>query len=672
MAALGISLSSAKSLVRAATTEKTYGWTGTLLAVELPSGKPVKIPSLEYGEDFVGGKALASRIYYDEVSPTTKAFDPDNVLLLTPGPLGGTSVVAGSRWVITAKSPYLYPDQYAFGDGGGFLGAKIKHAGYDGIIVRGKAKTPSYILIENDKVALKDAKGLWGLTTEETMQKLKDQHGTDASIVCIGPAGENLVRFAIAFTDQGGSLSFGMGAVMGSKNLKAIVVKGTNSVPIAYPEKIRELNQTVLFLRKGLNEFLHKSDIMIKGIERVKYSPCYGCPAGCSRATFRHTSGQVGIRKNCQSAYWYTAWDQTYNKGNPTGTPFLATQLCDSFGLCTKEMNGVIDWLEKCSTKGILSEDETGLPLGKIGSLEFVESLVRMVVNKKGFGELLAEGTRRASIEKGKAATEVALTRISPSGCLDDAYGARIFLITGLLYATEPREPVIQCHEVSNLLLPWWLCYITKGAMSPITTNDLRKIATRVWGSEKAVDFSTYDGKAKAALMIQNRQNAKESMIGCDLFYPLYSTNQKEDHMGDSTLLPQFFSAVTGTDMSEADYLRFGERSVNLQRIIQGREGRVGRKDDTLNEWNFTQPVEKSEGVFGMFNPDFKLPGAGDDIVVRKGKTLDRAEFERMKDEYYQLRGWDVKTGLQTSAKLKELGLGKLIDNAAKKGLLKG
>jgi aldehyde:ferredoxin oxidoreductase len=672
IAALGVSLSSPRALVRAALPDKTYGWTGTLLRVELPSGKAIKIPTLEYAEDFVGGRALASRIYYDEVSPAIGALDQDNVLIITSGPLGGTQAAACSRWVIAAKSPYLYPEQYSFGNGGGFFGARLKHAGYDGLIVHGRAKTPTYILIENGKTELRDAQGLWGLTSEQTMQKLRDRHGTDARTVCIGPAGENLVRFAIAVTDNGGGLSNGMGAVMGSKNLKAIVVKGTNRVPVAYPEKIRELNDSVRFLRKGLNESLYKTEIRIEGIERVRFSPCYGCPIGCARAIFRHTSGQIGVRKSCQSSYFYTNWDQKYNKGKATETPFLATQLCNQYGVCTKEVSNAIDWLHKCFEGGILSEGETGLPLSKIGSLEFIESLVHMVANKKGFGKLLAQGTRRASIEKGKAAEEIALTRVAPSGYLNDDYGSRIFLTTSLLYATEPRSPIVELHEVSHLLIKWSLWHASAGVMSPINTDDLRKIAARVWGGEKAVDFSTYDGKAKAACIIQNRQHAKGSMIGCDWFYPLDATDQREDHMGDPTLLPRIFSAVTGNDLSEADYLRIGERSVNLQRIIQVREGRAGRKADSLGEFNFTQPAEESEGFFGMINPDFKLPGTGAEIVVRKGKTLDRKEFERMKDEYYQLRGWDIKTGLQTSKKLKELGLGSLCDEMEKKGLLKG
>jgi aldehyde:ferredoxin oxidoreductase len=571
-AALGISLSSPPGLVKAAITDKTYGWAGRLLRVNLRSGETAEFRTLDYGKDFVGGRLLGSRIYYDEVSPSAGALEPDNALIITSGPLGGTKADACSRWVITAKSPHSYPEQYGFGNGGGVLGAAIKQAGFDGMVILGRAKTLSYMVIENGKAEIKAAKELGGLSVHETMKTLKDTHGSSARMVCIGPAGENLVRFAVAFTDQGGSLSNGMGAVMGSKNLKGIVVKGSSTIPVAYPEKIDELNETARFLRTGLNESFFKTDPRLKGIEKIKQSPCYSCPSGCARATFRHASGQIGVRKSCGSAYFYLPWDQMYNKGTATEIPFLATQLCNQFGLCTMEMSHLIDWLHKCFKGGILSEGETGLPLSKIGSLEFIQTLIGMISNKRGFGELLAQGTRRASIEKGKAAEEVALTRITPTGYINNSYGARVFLITALFYATEPRYPIVQLHEVNYVLIKWALWHITKGAMSPITTDDVRKVAARVWGGEKAVDFSTYEGKAKAAFIIQNRQHAKETMVACDWYYPIHDTDQKEDHMGDPTLVPRFFHAATGKSMSEDDYLKLGERSVNLQRAIQGRK----------------------------------------------------------------------------------------------------
>jgi len=650
--------------------KNNFGWTGTVLRIDLSTGEAAPAASQKYTEDFIGGRAMASRIYWDEVSQGLDAFSPENVLLIIPGPLAGTPATACSRWVMAAKSPYYYPDQYSFGNCGGFLGAAIKFAGYDGFIITGKAQAPSYILMENDRMELRDARGLWGLPTDETLAKLKAAHGGNARVMCIGPAGENLVRSAIVVTEQGGTVSSGMGAVMGSKNLKAIVVKGSNKVSVADPDKLKELNKRIRAMRMGLNESVYMTEPFLEGIEKVKPTPCYACPAGCMRATFRHTSGRVEVRKTCAAAFCYTPFDQPYH-GQSTGVPFIATSLCDRFGLDTGEFTNLTYWLQNCFQKGILSEEETGLPLSKIGSLEYAEKFVDMVVNRKGFGDLLAQGVRRASIEIGPDAEKAGLERVTRSGYVNDAYGARVFMITSLFYATEARNPIVQLHEVNFLLLKWALWHTTAGAMSPVTTDDLRNIARRVWGSDKAVDFSTYEGKAQAAFMIQNRQHAKEALVACDRYLPILDTDQQEDHMGDPTFEPALFSAVTGREMSEADYYTVGERSFNMQRAICAREGRAGRKDDRLNEFNFTEPVDHSDGVFGMFNPDLELPGKGDEIISRKGRTLDRAEFEKMKDEYYALRGWDLATGLQTRKKLEKLHVENVCAELDKLGLLK-
>jgi len=628
------------------------------------------VPSTDYTHAFIGGRMMAARLYRDEVSPRTGALAADNCLLIMPGPLAGTAATACSRWVMSAKSPHSFPDQYGFGNGGGFFGAGLKQAGYDGLIITGKAKEASCLLIENERAVITSATELWGLTTDETMSRLKEAHGTSARVVCIGPAGERMIRFAIAVTDQGGGLSNGMGAVMGSKNLKALVVKGNRKVAVAHPERVREINQRARFLRKGLNESVFMTEPMLEGIDKVKAAPCYSCPAACSRSNYKHTSGLVEVRKGCASSYFYTLWDQMYH-GKSTENPFLATSLCNRYGLCTGEVTNLIHWLHESFHKGVLDEKETGLPLSKIGSLEFINCLIEQIVNQKGFGELLAQGTRRASRELGTKAEALALARVTPSGYVNDSYGARVFLITSLFYATEPRNPIVQLHEVNFLLLKWALWHTTAGAMSPITTDDLRRIAMRSWGSEEAVDFSTYEGKARAAFIIQNRQHAKESMVACDRYYPILDTDQKEDHLGDPTLVPQLFEAVTGRELSENDYLALGERSFNLQRAIMGREGRAGREADALGEFNFKEPLETSEGVFGMFNPDLELPGRGGEIISRKGMTLDRKAFELMKDEYYRMRGWDAASGLQTRECLEKLGLGFLCEEMEQKGMLR-
>ena len=153
--------------------EQLYGWTGRFLRIDLSSGEINTTRSRDYTDSFIGGRMLASRIYWDEVSHSTGALSPENCLMIMPGPLTGTAATACSRWVMSAKSPHSYPDQYGFGNGGGFFGAALKLAGYDGLIITGRAQDTSYLLIENEKVEIKSAKGLWGLTSDETMKRLK-------------------------------------------------------------------------------------------------------------------------------------------------------------------------------------------------------------------------------------------------------------------------------------------------------------------------------------------------------------------------------------------------------------------------------------------------------------------------------------------------------------------
>ena len=440
--------------------KKTYGWQGVVLFVDLTSGTIEKRSLYDMLGEWIGGRALATRLYWDMVRPDGSAFDPENVLMIFPGPLGGTSAVACSRWIMAAKSPYLYPEQFAFGNAGGFLGAAIKKAGYDGIVITGKAARLSYLCIEDERVTLQDATGLRGKTIVQTMHLLKKSHNTAARIVCIGPAGENLVRFATAGTDQGGSLSNGMGAVMGSKNLKAIVVFGSGTVRIADSASLQFINNRIRTLRKGQNEVLYLSEPMLKGIERGKNAPCFACPAGCTRAYFSHVSGSSQVLQMCASSHYYNAWDQRYH-GEASEHPFTAIELCNQYGLCTSETTNLIWFLDTCYSQGLLDAATTGLPLDKIGSLEFIKAFTEKVTYKKEYGARLAEGTRRLSLEHGNETAALALRRITEHGYAADSYGPRIFYANALLYATETRNPIIQLHEYSFTVMKWIFWYTT-------------------------------------------------------------------------------------------------------------------------------------------------------------------------------------------------------------------
>lgn len=646
---------------------KHFGWHGRILFVDLTSSFIEERDSVELAESWIGGRALACRLYWDMVGPAVDAFSRDNVLMVLSGPLGGTPAVACSRWIMAAKSPYLYPEQFGFGNAGGFFGAAIKKAGYDGILITGKSRHPVYLYIENGTASLKDAGLLRGRTTAETMDALHRAHGRSASIICIGPAGENCIRFATAATDQGGSLSNGMGAVMGSKNLKAIVARGDMAVRVADSEQLQQINREIRRLRKGQNEVLYLSEPMLKGIEREGNAPCYACPAGCTRAHFRHVSGSSQVLQMCASSHYYNTWDQRYH-GEPSEHAFTAIKLCNHYGLCTSEMTNLIWFLDTCSSQGLLNEQTTGLPLNKIGSLEFIKALTERIVCKKGFGERLAEGTRRLSLEMGDEAVRLALRRITPHGYAADSYGPRIFYTNALLYATEARNPIIQLHEYSFTVLKWIFWYTTNGMMSSLSTERLRNIAHRVWGSEAAVDFTSWEGKARAAYHIQNRSHAKEALVACDRFYPLLDSDKREDGLGDPAIEARLLSAVTGISMDEKGFLAFGERAVNMQRAVALREGKRGRQDDVLNEFHFTEPIQHEEGLIGVFNPDLEFPGPGDTVVSIKGRVFDKIAFEKMKDEYYLLRGWDPDSGLPREDTLRALNLSFVCNELARIG----
>jgi aldehyde:ferredoxin oxidoreductase len=224
----------------------------------------------------------------------------------------------------------------------------------------------------------------------------------------------------------------------------------------------------------------------------------------------------------------------------------------------------------------------------------------------------------------------------------------------------EPRQPIQQLHEISSLLGSW-VQWANKAEHAYISTGVFRAIAKRFWGSEVAADFSTYEGKALAATMIQNRQYAKESLILCDRVWPITHIENSEEHVGDPTLESKVLSAVTGEEVDEEGLYRIGERIVNMQRAILAREA---RGTDTLPEFHFTMPLRSV-----LLNPESIAPGKDGEIFVKKDAVLDREEFEEIKREFYQLRGWDAASGLQTKVKLEQLELEDIAEDLMQRGL---
>ena len=638
--------------------KKRCGWTGNVLHVDLTGRSVSELDTRDYADQFIGGKGIGGKIYWDTLSTQRDAFHLDAPLIVMTGPLAATFAPSASRWLICGKSPSLYPENFASNNLGGFFGAELKKAGFDGLIIQGKASGHVYLSITNDHVEIKDATHLWGLTTQQTMETMRSELGERVKIIATGLGGENGVRFATVATDAGGSGSMGFGAVMGSKNLKAVAVRGTGIIPVAHPDgvkaiggKIKKMTGEGYFNLYGMAPPLPETDI-------VKPVHCYGCPRGCWRSLYRAASGEEGIRK-CQSTFFYSLWDKRRH-GDLTGTTFLATSLANDYSLCTMELPGILIWLEKCLENGILSEKETELPMNRAGTLEFAEAFIKKICKREGFGNVLAEGVMRAADAIGKGAKELAIDHFTQTG-RGIAYGPKVFSPASLIYATEPRPSVTELHEICEPLTKWALWYTTEGSFSYVSTDIIRKIAKRFWGGEEAVDFSTFAGKAAAAVAIQNRQHAKECLILCDFAFPIFDDVSSEDHVGDPTLESRLFTAVTGNETDEKELNAVGERVFNLCRAILLREGRRGIDDDYLPDSQFIERIEPAYDVFAMFNPDLYLPGSGNQVLSRKGKALTREEFQKMRHEYYELRGWDVETGLPKKETLDKLNLSDLV-----------
>ncbi len=651
------------------------GYAGKVLRADLSSGRLTETPTADYSERFLGGRGLAARVYWEQVPPAAGALDEENAVILATGPVGGVPVFAGSRWTVCGKAPGV--ERFSYGNFGGRWGAALKFAGFDAIVVSGRSEKPVYLFLHDGAAELRDASALWGRGAIETREALKGELGSSLRVVAVGQAGESQAVMANLIADNDAAGSRGLGAALGSKKLKAVAVSwGSRPVEVARPDMVKELQDHYRGLRIGfpyydaayhnvLSRWSHDPRLefrTVPGEGVLKKEPCYGCLGRCPRSVYRASDGRSG-KFICHSAWVYQPWAERYYR-EWNDVPFQATKLCDNYGLDTIGVDLTISWLDACYRAGILTESGTGMPLSQIGSAEFIEVLLGKMSRREGFGDLLARGLEKAAAEVGPAAVEqVQRVGILSEPGYSQPYGPRLYIVTGLLWAMEPRLPISVLHEVTTCLGKWLTCHMGLNVFP--TTQTLRAIAARFWGSELAADFSTYEGKAMAARKIQDRSYAKESLVLCDWLWPMLEAEFSEDHVGDSTLESRIVSAITGRDLDEAGLNRIGDRVFNLVRAIHLREGHRGRAADTLPEQAYTEPLE-----YEIQDPQLILPGKDGEVVSVKGRVVDRAAFEAMKDEYYRLRGWDVATGLPTAAGLEGLGLGDVAHDLRGRGLL--
>lgn len=629
------------------------GWMGKILQVDLTHSKITQIPTRPYAEKYLGGRGIASRLYWETVSPETGAFDPQNRLIFMTGPLVATGAQGATRMSVVGKSPMTYPEGYCYGNIGGFFGAELKRAGYDGMAITGRASGSVYLYIKDNETELRDASSLRGQGAHAVGEMLQQTHGNKVRFITTGLAGENLVRSAVIIGSHQSTSTGGFGAVMGSKNFKAIAVKGTGRPSVADPARLKELNRYTLQICKRLRLAIPplvtatgRGDLL----EILGKGGCYQCGLECIRNVYRYGKKLEGHRR-CQAMEYYLPW--RYDRHDePVKTFFDAPTLANEYGICTFELQSMIDWLFSCHKAGVLSEEQTGLPLSKIGTRGFLEKLLYAIAHRKGFGHILAEGLVRAGEKVPVEARALFANTVAAIG-QNDLAPPRAMVTYALVYPMEPRVHQPLVHEISFVNAAWGLHRMDPN-LTPVTNKVYHDVARAFWGSEAAGDVSSYEGKALAALKIQNRTYIKDSLGLCDFAWPITYSFNTPDYVGAPDLEAKIFHAVTGIEEKELN--RHAERIANLQRAILVREGRRVPEADFPLEYNFTEPLGKNARGQSVM-----VPGPGDEIVDATGRTLVWDKFASMLKEYYGLRGWDEDTGLPSEKTLSRLGLEDLL-----------
>ena len=616
-----------------------FGWMGTVLRVDLSTGKIEKGPlDKELACRYLGGRGINVRILYDELAAGTDALSPENVLIFGAGPLTGAPLPAG-RLHITAMSPLtnILGDSNA----GSHFSSELKFAGYDHIVFKGKADKPVYLWIDDDRVELRDAAHLWGKLTDEAQEAIKAELGDpDVEIACIGPAGENLVRLAAVVVGGDGVCGkCGLAAVMGSKNLKAVAVRGTKGIKVADPHALRnrslELMQQAMRnpnYRKlstfGTKQFFGPRNLsggltMRNGQESgafwgcdelraetlrdryvVKDKGCFGCANHC-RDWFQIKEGPyaglvgVGVEVSALEA-WGPLLSNPY-----APSIYKAFILCNQYGLEEIECGQLIALATEWYQMGLITKGDTeGIELGW-GNYEGALAMIPKIANRQGIGDLLAEDAVRAAQQLGRGAEK----------CFTHSKGA---LKTNVDLRSSPVYAF--AHAVS-----------TRGA------DHLR-------GAIPApVPPGVYEGVARQVVENTYACTLADSLQLCKFSTPFMGMGMTVAAMAD------IFSLTTGVPVDEAGMREIADRIGTLERAFIVREG-ITRKDDFLVGRYMDGPVHGGP---------------------LDGLAFDRQKWNAMLDEYYSLLGWEIETGIPTRKTLETLGLAGVAGDLERLGKLR-
>jgi aldehyde:ferredoxin oxidoreductase len=618
----------------------TNAFIGQILHVNLSSGA-ISTEELDpiWARQTLGGAGLATRYLFDLTAPGIDPLGKENVLIFMTGALTGTPSASASRYSVVAKSPQT--NLWGQSNSGGFFGPALKWSGFDGIIFEGIAPEPVYLQILDGKAELRDARHLWGMKVPECDDQLQSEAGRSVTVACIGPGGENLVRYAGIMNNKHRSAGrTGMGAVMGSKRLKAIVCGGNRHIDLhdakgfmAITQRQREfMDESILKIgfdafgtnmiadmvnvrggyptlnwQKGTFEQIDNvnaqamtDQVLVEGVR------CFACPVACGRGTEIRQGKWKGAHGEGPE------YETVDTLGAMCGVDDLnaitmANYLCNEYGLDTISTGATIAFAMECYQKGILNDDQTGgIPL-EFGNADLLVDLVEMIGKRQGVGDLLAEGSMRMAERLGNDSGHYAM---HVKGLELPAYDPRAIKITGLGYVTANRGGD---HMNGYIQGPSFIDI-------PFLIVDDSTIRDA---------FVANPQDARVLIDMENALSVLDALGGCKFMGILVSADE----------LVELVRMATGWDFTLAEFRKTGDRLQTMGRCFCAREG-LRRDQDILPERLMNDPL-----------PDGPA----------QGMTLDRASLEKMKDAYYEMRGWDVASGIPTPAKLRELDLEFLI-----------
>ena len=573
--------------------------------------------------DYLGGRGLAAKMLYEENKPKVDPFDPENRLIFMTGPYTGTYGAFSAFYNVTTKSPLTGGILSAHS--GGHWGPMFRKTGYDGIVLKGRASSPVYLKVTDAGPELLDASGLWGKDVFETTSELKRRH-EGARYTVIGPSGERKGRYAAIMNDTHRAAGRGgVGAVMGSKNLKAIVVHGTRDVPQADPEKLKELfKSATATVKEKSAAFMKYGTSMVVGITgkagtiptrnlQTGYFPeyemiggdavvnnhkkkdvaCYRCPLHCGNVTRAEKDYQV----ETEGPEYETLAMFGANIGNSNlESIIMANDLCNRYGMDTISCADTIACAFELFEKGIVTEKDTGGLRLEWGDHRAIVKLVEMTGKGEGFGALVGEGSRRLTERFGQEARKYAM---NVKGMEFPGYDPRGIQGMGLAFATSTRGA---CHLRATMYVP----ELFQGVL----------------------DRFTVKGKAKTLKEMQELFTVTDCLILCKFGARNAFANSWDNMVA-------LANASTGSGYTVDGLKQVGARSWTVERLFNLREG-LGRKDDTLPDRFFTLPIHDGPS---------------------KGAVVNREDFDKEIGEYYALWGWDEQ-GVPTKGALDDLGIG--------------